>query len=74
MEDKKYSTAQAARYLIERGVFAATVNKRSNVVKLRFWRSKGKGPAFVKLSTGGVYYTQSALDDYIAGKNSAEAQ
>jgi hypothetical protein len=73
MEDKKYSTAQAAKYLVERGVFALTANRKSNEVKLRTWRTQQKGPAFVKLTTGTVYYTQSALDDYIRG-NSAEAQ
>jgi hypothetical protein len=72
MEDKKYSTAQAAKYLVERGVFTVTA-KKSNEVKLRTWRTQRKGPAFVKLTTGTVYYTQSALDDYIRG-NSAEAQ
>jgi hypothetical protein len=74
MENKKYNTAHAVKYLVEHGIFTVTANKASNEVKLRKWRSKGKGPAFVKLSTGGVYYTQSAIDDYIAGKNSAEAQ
>ena len=73
MEDKKYSTAQAAKYLVERGVFAVAAKKESNEVKLRTWRTQRKGPAFVKLTTGTVYYTQSALDDYIKG-TSAEAQ
>lgn len=73
MEDKKYSTAQAAKYLVDSGVFATTANGKSNEVKLRRWRVQRKGPAFVKLTTGTIYYTQSALDDYIRG-GSAEAQ
>ena len=73
MEEKKYSTAQAAKYLVDRGIFALTANRKSNEVKLRKWRIQRKGPAFVKLTTGTVYYTQSALDAYIKG-NSAEAQ
>ncbi len=73
MDAKKYTTAQAAKYLMESGVFRETARKESNMDKLRRWRTQRKGPAFVKLTTGTVYYTQSALDDYIKG-TSAEAQ
>lgn len=73
MEGKKYTTAQAAKYLLENGVFRETSRKMSNQDKLRKWRTQRKGPDFVKLTTGTVYYTQSALDDYIKG-GSAEAQ
>lgn len=69
MEDRKYSTAQAAKYLVERGIFSPTSNKKSNEVKLRKWRTQRKGPAFIKLTTGTVYYTQSALDVFIKGNS-----
>lgn len=69
MEGKKYTTAQAAKYLLENGVFRETSRKMSNQDKLRKWRIQRKGPAFVKLSTGTVYYTQSALDEFIKGNS-----
>lgn len=68
MESKKYTTVQAAKYLLEAGVFKETVRKESNLDKLRKWRTQLRGPSFVKLTTGTVYYTQSALDAYIKGK------
>jgi hypothetical protein len=67
MNIKKYTTAQAAKYLLDKEIFHETSRKGSNMDKLRRWRTQRKGPEFVKLTTGAVYYTQTALDDYIKG-------
>jgi len=35
---------------------------------LRLWRSKGKGPKFIKMSKGIIRYSPSDIEDYLKSK------
>lgn len=53
-----FSPEEAGRYL-------GTNDQPVAVATLSWWRSKGKGPAFLKIG-GRVMYTQAQLDAYKA--------
>ncbi len=55
--EKLHDTPAAQNYLEERGFYV-------HPETLRVWRSKGKGPEFIKCGSR-VYYPQSALDHYL---------